>query len=71
MFIFKPYVFSSYSDVNLVKDLSSASNEYDALVLVATQLDEIEQFVNSSVFKHLQSFRQVRIFLFEKLRSSR
>lgn len=54
-----------------MKDLSSASNEYDALVLVATQLDEIEQFVNSSVFKHLQSFRQVRIFLFEKLRSSR
>ncbi len=48
------------SDVNLVKNLSTSLQEYDALVIVATQLDEITGFVNSSVTKDLQSFSQVR-----------
>jgi hypothetical protein len=47
--------------VNLVKSLSSPSKDYDALVLVATQLDQIKEYVDSSVTKDLQLFSQVRI----------
>ncbi|CAF1143877.1 unnamed protein product [Rotaria sordida] len=46
-------------DVNLVKNLSSSLKEYDALVVVATQLNEITEFVDSSVVKDLQSFSQL------------
>jgi hypothetical protein len=49
------------SDVNLVKNLASSLNDYDALVVVATQLDEITGFVDGSVTKDLQSFAQVKI----------
>jgi hypothetical protein len=45
----------------LVKNLSSSLNEYDALVIVAAQLDEINEFVDNSVTKDLQAFREVRI----------
>ncbi|CAF3982809.1 unnamed protein product, partial [Rotaria sp. Silwood2] len=46
-------------DVNLVKNLSSSLKDYDALVVVATQLDEITEFLDSSVTKDLQSFSQL------------
>ncbi|CAF3419152.1 unnamed protein product [Rotaria sp. Silwood1] len=46
-------------DVNLVKNLSSPLTDYDALVIVATQLDEITEFVDSSMTKDLQSFIQL------------
>jgi hypothetical protein len=49
------------SDVNLVKNLSSSLQDYDALVVVATQLDDITEFVDSSVTTNLQLFTQVRI----------
>ncbi len=49
------------SDVNLVKNLASSLNDYDALVVVATQLDEITGFVDGSVSKDLQTFAQVKI----------
>ena len=48
------------SDINLVKTLSSLNN-YDALIVVATQLEEIKGFVHDSVMKDLDSFSQVRI----------
>ncbi|CAF4452886.1 unnamed protein product, partial [Rotaria magnacalcarata] len=34
-------------DVNLVKNLSSPLQEYDALVVVASELDQIAEFVDS------------------------
>jgi len=46
-------------DVNLVKNLSSSLADYDALVVVATQLDELKEFVHSSVTDHLQSHLQL------------
>jgi hypothetical protein len=49
------------SDVNLVKNLASSLQDYDALVLVATQLDDVTGFVDASVTKDLQSFVQVKI----------
>ncbi len=49
------------SDVKLVKNLSSSLQDYDALVVVATQLDDITEFVDISVTANLQSFTQVRI----------
>ncbi len=59
------YLFDSfrYSTVNLVKKLASPSNDYDALVIVATELDQIKEHVDSSVTKDLQAFSQVRILL--------
>jgi hypothetical protein len=48
------------SDVSLVKNLSSSLQDYDALVIVATQLDEITEYVDSLVAKDLQSFSQVK-----------
>ncbi len=52
-----------YSNVNLVKNLASSSNDYDALVIVASELDQIKEHVDSSVTKDLQAFNQVRILL--------
>jgi len=49
------------SDVNLVKNLASSLKDYDALVVVATQLDEITGFVDGAVTKDLQTFAQVKI----------
>ncbi|CAF1225032.1 unnamed protein product [Rotaria magnacalcarata] len=46
-------------DVNLVKNLSSPLQEYDALVVVASELDQIAEFVDSSVIKHLQTFSEL------------
>ncbi|CAF1065602.1 unnamed protein product [Adineta ricciae] len=46
-------------DVQLVKNLSSSLNDYDALVLVATDLNEITPYLDVAVTKHLQSFREV------------
>jgi len=53
--------FLRYSDVNLVQNLGSSSKDYDALVVVATELDQIKEYVDNSVTKDLQSFSQVRI----------
>ena len=44
-----------------MKNLSSPLNDYDALVIVATQLNEITQFVDSTVTKDLQTYSQVKI----------
>lgn len=46
-------------DVNLVKNLSASLQEYDALVIVATQLDDLTDFVGASVKAALQSYAQV------------
>lgn len=48
-----------FSDVNLVKNLGSSLQEYDALVIVATQFDDLTDFIDSSVKQVLQSFAQV------------
>jgi hypothetical protein len=53
--------FSLYSNINLVKNLGSSSNDYDALVIVATELDQIKEYVDNSVTKDLENFSQVRI----------
>jgi len=53
--------FSLYSNINLVKNLGSSLNDYDALVVVATELDQIKEYVDNSVTKDLESFSQVRI----------
>ncbi len=50
-----------FSDVNLVQDLQSSLANHDALVIVATQLDEITGFVSGSVVNDLQGFLHVRI----------
>jgi hypothetical protein len=42
-----------------VKNLASSLTDYDALVVVATQLDELTGFIDTSVTKNLQSFSQV------------
>jgi hypothetical protein len=47
------------SDVHLVKNLASSLKDYDALVVVATQLDELTGFIDTPVTKNLQSFSQV------------
>ncbi|CAF0753980.1 unnamed protein product [Adineta steineri] len=47
------------TEVNLVKNLSSPSNHYDALVIVATELDQIKEHVDSSVIQDLQAFNQL------------
>ena len=49
-----------------MKNLSSSLPDYDALIIVATQLDEIKGFVDSSVVENLQSFSQVTKFLENK-----
>jgi hypothetical protein len=46
-------------DVHLVKNLASSLKDYDALVVVATQLDELTGFIDTPVTKNLQSFSQV------------
>ncbi|CAF0923922.1 unnamed protein product [Adineta steineri] len=46
-------------DVNLVKNLSSSLTDYDALVVVTTCLDETTEFLDNSVAKGLESFRQL------------
>jgi hypothetical protein len=43
----------------LVKKLASSEKEYDALVLVGTQLEQLKGHVDDSVMKHLQAFSQV------------
>ena len=43
---------------------SSASKDYDALVLVATDLDQLKEQVDHSILKNLQEFHQVRSYLF-------
>ena len=48
-----------FSDVNLVQNLSSALANHDALVIVATQLDEINGFVDISVVNDLQAYLHV------------
>jgi hypothetical protein len=45
----------------LVKNLVSSSKDYDALVVVATELDQIKDYVDNSVTKDLELFSQVRI----------
>ncbi|CAF1027139.1 unnamed protein product [Adineta ricciae] len=47
------------TNVNSVKDLNSSSKDYDALVVVATELDQIKDHVDHSVIKDLQAFRQL------------
>ncbi|CAF0934719.1 unnamed protein product [Rotaria sp. Silwood1] len=47
------------TDVNLVKNLSSPSKDYDALIIVATELDQIKEYVHNSVTKDLQKFSQL------------
>jgi leucyl aminopeptidase len=46
-------------DVNLVKNLSSSLQEYDALVIVASGLNETNDYIDASVTKDLQSFSQL------------
>ena len=56
-----------HSDINLVKSLSSPSNDYDALIIIATELDQIKEYVHHSVSKDLHTFQQVKrliIFFF-------
>ena len=48
-----------FSDVNLVQNLASAAANYDALVIVTTQLDEINGYVDVSVIESLQSYLHV------------
>ncbi len=50
-----------FSDVNLVENLSSSLANHDALVIVATQLTEINGFVDVSVVNDLQAYLHVRI----------
>lgn len=45
--------------MNLVKNLSASLQEYDALVIVATQLDDLTDFVGASVKAALQGYLQV------------
>jgi hypothetical protein len=47
--------------VNLVENLSSSLANHDALVIVATQLTEINGFVDVSVVNDLQAYLHVRI----------
>lgn len=46
-----------------MKNLSSPSENYDALVIVATELDQIKDHVDSSITKDLQTFSEVRVFI--------
>jgi len=48
--------------VNFVKNLSSPTTDYDALVIVSSELDQIQDHVDRSVVKDLQAFKQVRTF---------
>lgn len=48
-----------FRDIKLATDLSS--KDYDALVIVAAQLNDIKDSVDSSVFQTLQVFSEVRI----------
>lgn len=43
----------------LVQNLASAAANYDALVIVATQLDEINGYVDTSVIESLQAYLHV------------
>ena len=43
----------------MVKKLASSEKEYDALVLVGTQLEQLKDHVDDSVMQHLQAFSQV------------
>ena len=43
-----------------MKNLASSSNDYDALVIVASELDQIKEHVDGSVIKDLQAFSQVK-----------
>ena len=49
------------SDVNLVKNLASSLQDYDALVIIATELGEINEYIDVSVAKDLQTHSQVKI----------
>ena len=42
-----------------MKNLSSPSQDYDALVIVATELDQIKDHVDSAITKDLQAFSEV------------
>jgi leucyl aminopeptidase len=46
-------------DVNLVQNLSASLADHDALVIVATQLDEINGFVDISVVNDLQAYLHI------------
>ena len=43
----------------MVKKLDSSEKEYDALVLVGAQLEQLKDHVDDSVMKHLEAFSQV------------
>ena len=58
--LYHQIILFKFRNVNSVKDLSSSSKDYDALVVVATELDQIKDHVDHSVTKDLQAFRQVR-----------
>lgn len=45
-----------------MKNLSAPSKDYDALVLVATELDQIKEHVHDSITKDLQKFSEVRFY---------
>ncbi len=49
------------SDVNLVKNLASSLQDYDALVIIATELGEIKNYIDASVTKDLETYSQVKI----------
>lgn len=40
-------------------NLSTPLNDYDALVVVATQLEQLNDFVDSTIVHSLHTFRQV------------
>ena len=44
-----------------MKNLSSSLNDYDALVVVATQLTDLNELLEGSVTKDLHAFSQVRM----------
>ena len=48
-----------FRNVHLVKKLDSSEKEYDALVLVGAQLEQLKDHVDDSVMKHLEAFSQV------------
>ncbi|UJR21470.1 hypothetical protein I4U23_024555 [Adineta vaga] len=54
-----PIQIATAVDVQLVKNLSSSLNDYDALVVVATQLEEITEYLDNAVTRHLQSHREI------------
>lgn len=54
-----PHQQPSVVDVQLVTNLSTPLDDYDALVVVATQLEQLNDFVDSTIVHSLHTFRQV------------